>query len=429
LKLNSVTFFRPRAIKRWNRMDNDLQLLREYAANGSEEAFRELVNLHSGMVHGVARRIAGDDFAEEVTQGAFLLLARKAGSIKTGVVLAGWLHRATRFVALEVLRRDKRKRELAENLSHMEPLNSSADSVWTQLAPLLDEALDGLRGADREAVVLRFLEGRSFAEVAAATDSTEAATKMRVARALEKLRGVFARKGVVLTAALLASALSSNAATAAPAGIASAVLAKSATTTAPGLATLLKELLFMKKIKIAVVAAGALLLTGSVLIPVALHSSSAVVTTFYPMTGEWTGSMEMSGAGGKATRPVELSITTSPDGRRCQIDMRVAESTYVQKYHFSHELDETGKQIATLDDPRVALLKGFGKVIAGENDAQEWEAAVRTPHANGYSECRWIVRGDELIINRHDRHGRFLKRADQYSKLELRRKSKVAASL
>jgi RNA polymerase sigma factor (sigma-70 family) len=409
-------------------MEEDFQLLDAYVRNGSEEAFCKLVERHSAMVYGVARRMVGEDMAEEVAQGAFLLLARKAKSINSRVVLAGWLHRATRFIALEILRRETRKRELTEKLSRMEELNCGDESIWTQLAPLLDDALEALRGADREAIVLRFLEGRSFSEVATATHSTEAAAKMRVSRALEELRGVFARQGVVLSSAGLATALSTHGAVNAPAGLATAVLAKSSQFSAPTLADVLKNLLFMKKIKIAVVALGALLLTGSIVTPIALQSK-AVVTTFHPMDGEWSGNMELTIGGQKTMRPVELLVTTSPDGRRCEIDMRVAESDFVQKFHFTHELDSTGRQIATKDDPRINLLQGFGKVTGAAQSGKEWRAEVRTSHPNGFTNCRWVVQGDALIIARHDRLGSIFRKVDQYSTLELRRKTKVASSL
>lgn len=92
-------------------MPNDGELLREFVEGGSEEAFRILVERHTGMVHGAALRVVHDEsVAEEVTQAVFIILARKARSLTHKPVLAGWLYRTAHFVALEALRTEKRRR-------------------------------------------------------------------------------------------------------------------------------------------------------------------------------------------------------------------------------------------------------------------------------------------------------------------------------
>jgi DNA-directed RNA polymerase specialized sigma24 family protein len=65
---------------------------------------------HSGMVHGVAMRVAGDALADEVTQAVFIILARKAGTLRDGAVVGAGLYRTARFVALEAVRAEKRRR-------------------------------------------------------------------------------------------------------------------------------------------------------------------------------------------------------------------------------------------------------------------------------------------------------------------------------
>src|SRR2546427_9906851 len=86
-------------------MSDDFELLREHVERGSDEAFRTLVERHSGMVHGAAMRIVRDEhLAEEVTQAVFIILARKGARLRRGTILAGWLHRAARLVALGALR-------------------------------------------------------------------------------------------------------------------------------------------------------------------------------------------------------------------------------------------------------------------------------------------------------------------------------------
>src|SRR6185503_3267074 len=175
-------------------MLRDCDLLQEFVDRGSDDAFRALVERHTGMVHGAALRIVRDnELAQEVTQAVFVLLARKARHLSRGTVVAGWLYRSARFVALEAVRAEKRRQQRQEVFAQM---NATTDSVWSQVEPLFDEVMNRLGSIDRDAVVLRFLEERTFPEVAQALGTTEAAAKMRVGRALEKLRSAFARRGV-----------------------------------------------------------------------------------------------------------------------------------------------------------------------------------------------------------------------------------------
>ena len=102
-------------------------------------------------------------------------------------------------------------------------LNKPQPDVWPEIAPMLDAAIAGLNETDRHAVVLRFLDGCSMSEVGAAIGASEDAAKKRVARALEKLRLFFTKRGVVLPAALLATAISANSVQAAPVGLAKTV--------------------------------------------------------------------------------------------------------------------------------------------------------------------------------------------------------------
>lgn len=404
-----------------NDMLDDFQLLRAYADNGSDDAFRELVARHGGMVHGVALRAVGSNLADEVTQNTFLLLARKAKTMRANVVLAGWLHRAARFIAMETLRREKRKARIPEIFVIEETAPTFED-----LAPVLDDALERLKEDDRQSIVLRFLEGRSFAEVGVAMRTSEAAAKMRVARALEKLRAAFARQGIALTVTALATTLSSQAAPAVPEGIATLALAKAATKSAgASMGQALRELLFMKKIKMAVIAGGALLFVGSVVAPMAL-SPRAVVNSFQPMAGEWAGTMQVEQNGSKVTQPVELLVATSNEGRKADITMKVGGG---QIYNFSHEIDATGRRVTTNDDPKLNVNTGVGKVTDSESEPA-WSATVLTPHRSGYSECVWTVRGDELKISRHDQFRKYyVHRFDQYSTLILRKKTDARAGL
>src|SRR6185436_5938764 len=91
-------------------MNDDFELLRAYSEKGSEGAFSELVERYKGLVYASALRQTNNaSLAEEVTQAVFVVLARKAGTLKPGIILSGWLFRATRFAASDVLKGERRR--------------------------------------------------------------------------------------------------------------------------------------------------------------------------------------------------------------------------------------------------------------------------------------------------------------------------------
>ena len=146
---------------------DDMALLREYAAGNSEAAFETLVSRRVGFVYSAAlRQVRDPHLAEEVTQAVFIILAQKAGRISDKTILAGWLFSTTRFAALAQMRADakRRRREQEANMqSEIQP--TAPDLFWEQMSPLLDEALATLGETDRQAVLLRFFENKSLAEV------------------------------------------------------------------------------------------------------------------------------------------------------------------------------------------------------------------------------------------------------------------------
>jgi RNA polymerase sigma factor (sigma-70 family) len=206
---------------------DDRQLLQAYARGGSEEAFATLVSRHIDLVYSVAWRTVGHHHqAEEITQAVFVILARKAASLNPATVLAGWLFRTARLTAANYRRAEIRRARREQEASMQ--VNLEPTEQWPEVAPLLNDAIAGLREKDRNAIVLRFLQGKDYKAVAAALGGTEEAAQMRVSRALEKLRKLFAKRGVVLPAAALSGLLATHATQAAPAGLAAAVTAAAA---------------------------------------------------------------------------------------------------------------------------------------------------------------------------------------------------------
>jgi RNA polymerase sigma factor (sigma-70 family) len=264
---------------------DDHALLRDYADNGSEAAFAALVARHVNKVYSVALRHTGKPHqAEEITQAVFVILARKAGRLGGRVILEGWLYQAARLTAVTYIRGEIR-RARREQEAHMHTaLNQTEAEVWTQIAPLLDNALAGLNETDRQAVVLRFFYGQSMKEVGATMGGSEGAARLRVHRALEKLRRFFSRRGITSTPAILAGAISAHSVQVAPAALAQSVtvvaLAKGAAagSSTPTLIEGALKLMAWTKIKSAVIAGAVLLLAAGTTTVVVRHSHPAAPT-------------------------------------------------------------------------------------------------------------------------------------------------------
>jgi RNA polymerase sigma factor (sigma-70 family) len=175
--------------------------IREYGVTGSAEAFGAVVLAHVDAVYSQClRQLHDPGAAEDVTQQVFITLAQKAAKISPDVVLAGWLFAATRYCCANYQRGAVRRRaaERKAALMRNEVIESSAifGESREPMNELLDDALAHLRQRDRDAVLLRFFQGRSLREVGDQLGVSEDAAKQRVSRAIEKLRGYFARRGV-----------------------------------------------------------------------------------------------------------------------------------------------------------------------------------------------------------------------------------------
>ncbi|HWC61632.1 MAG TPA: sigma-70 family RNA polymerase sigma factor [Verrucomicrobiae bacterium] len=264
-------------------MNNDLDLLREYAEQHSEPAFATLVSRYVDLVYSAALRQVNDShLAEEITQATFIILARKAASLGRGTILPGWLYRTAGYAARDALRRQRRRQHREQEAymqSTLNESNSASASAWEELSPWLDVAMAQLGQTDRDALVLRFFEGKSLREVGSAFGTSEEAAKKRVTRALDKLRTFLSQRGVESTASAIGGAISAHSIQAAPVALAKSVTAVAITKGAAASGstlTLIKgalKVMAWTKVKTAAVVGVVVLLAAGTTTAVVKHQS------------------------------------------------------------------------------------------------------------------------------------------------------------
>jgi RNA polymerase sigma factor (sigma-70 family) len=197
----------------------DIELLEQYVRTRAEDAFAELVRRHLNLVYSVAFRFTGQNQdAQDIAQAVFIILANKARTLRRQTVLTGWLYETTRNTAAHWHRGNVR-RQIREQEASMQTSQSDTTDTWQQLEPHLEAAMASISERERTLLALRFYENRTGHEAAAALGIREDAAHKRTARALEKLRKFFTKKGVVQSPAAIASTVSANAVQSAPAGM------------------------------------------------------------------------------------------------------------------------------------------------------------------------------------------------------------------
>jgi len=295
-------------------VSEDGRLLRQYREQGSEAAFARLAARHLGFVYATCLREAGNAvLAEEATQVVFLLLARKAPPVRSGQSLSGWLFQTARFAARNARRREERRKRWEERaVEQMPSAEREGDALWDHLSPTVNDALASLGAKDREAVLLRFAEGLNFPELGAALGTSEDAARMRLNRAVERLRRFFAKQGVTLSGAVLIGLLADRTVQAAPAPCAAAVAkiagsaaagAGSAETVSPDVYSQLQgalKAMMTTKLKLAAVIA----------VTVTLAATLPFVTRAQDRAGRVAPLVT-----GKTTPPPPLSSFLLPDAR------------------------------------------------------------------------------------------------------------------
>jgi RNA polymerase sigma factor (sigma-70 family) len=330
-------------------MITDSELLRRYGESRCEAAFTELVHRYIDFVYSAARRqVAGDaHLARDVTQRVFIKFAQKALSLSPDVVLSGWLYTTTRYAAAKAIRTERRWRAREEKaMELLSPQEPSSPPPWQELQPVLDSVMHELNERDRNAVLLRYFEGRPLAEVGTKLGLSEDAARMRLGRALEKLRQLLARRGVTsTTTAALAGLLAQQTVSAAPAGlavnVAGAALASVTTVgTSATIATIMTA-----KIKIALV-------------------SAAVIAVATPLALQY-----------RSTVKLRQEVQT------LRMENQQLAAVSVENARLSNLLAEASARPPDSAEPSVELLKLRGEVARLRDDSREL-ARLQTAAAN-----------------------------------------------
>ncbi|MBB5349958.1 RNA polymerase sigma factor (sigma-70 family) [Haloferula luteola] len=195
---------------------SDQELLRDFATRRDEDAFAMLVSRHRGLAFATAYRICGNAMdAEEAVQHGFTTLSRKVRQGAEIQSLGAWLHRVVVHEAVKIRKKQhfrKDRERLAQK--HQEMAREGRDPI-AELRPVLDEALNSLRGSDRVVLTLHYLEGRSFKCIASQLGGTAGAWQKRSIRALEALSKRLRHQGVPVSIAALTSFLAASRAEAA----------------------------------------------------------------------------------------------------------------------------------------------------------------------------------------------------------------------
>jgi RNA polymerase sigma factor (sigma-70 family) len=226
---------------------SDAALLQRFTAHRDEEAFAALVRRHGPLVLGACRRVLRDlHEAEEVSQAVWLVLARKAASVRPPGRLAAWLHGVAHHLALNARRAAARRRRHEAGGIHREPAAAKADLLdelsARELLLVLDEELQRLPAAYRLPLIHCALEGRTTEEAARQLGWTPGSVRGRLVRGRALLHARLVRRGLALPATLaVVEAARGLAPAAMPAGLAGQV-ARAAAAFAAGRPAALGEL-------------------------------------------------------------------------------------------------------------------------------------------------------------------------------------------
>ncbi len=268
----------------------DIELIATFASSGAdpldrvqgEAAFAELVNRHQQMVFRTCLRMLNDAHeAQDTTQATFIVLMKKADRLKREGALGGWLHAVARRVSLEAIQRrsaEAKRREAAT--AAVEPNDAEATVDTDAVLRCVDEELERLSVPQRQAVVLRYLQGHSQEQSSILAGCPLGTMKRRASDGIASLRSRLAKRGVAIGLPAVAAALVSEAQATIPETLLPSILTAAkayaagaaATGVLTGAAVLAKgamDVMFWSSVKTAVVVTAACVVVAGTCVVVA----------------------------------------------------------------------------------------------------------------------------------------------------------------
>lgn len=216
-------------------MKSDSDLLRDFAFKQNQASFAEVVQRHLGFVYAVCvRRLRDPGKAQDAAQAVFIALARKARNVADAPSLQGWLHRSACLQTRHLMRSENNRLNREGTALRLGTTMGNASEPLGEIGAVIDDVLSELPESDREAIMRRFFNGESYAEVGAKLRVTENAARMRVERAMAKMRSLLEKRGISSTAAALGAALPTYASAQVPAGLVATITRVSVLTAAGG---------------------------------------------------------------------------------------------------------------------------------------------------------------------------------------------------
>ena len=355
----------------------DRALLLEYAADGSGEAFAELVRRHSGSVYAACLRILGNpQAAEDAVQAVFMVLARKAGHLGRESCLAGWLLLTARHVALRSLRAEARRKAREKEAATMGSANERGPA-WEDVRPHLDAALAALPAAQRSAVVLRFLEGRTREEAAREMGCSEESLSVTASRALVRLRGWLGKRGVGVSSDALCVMLTAQAGAATvPAALLATLQAIGTGAAASSAASALAEgtlrTLLAAKLKAAAWVAGTVLALGaggSLVVPWFAARQPLAASTARGTDAE--ANRPFAGLPSWVPAPGEVAVLTQANGRLANSFASTC-APYFHPFYYAKIVSNNSSYLVNPYFGEYGALVGCGGGPSSSNDNTLW---------------------------------------------------------
>ena len=198
---------------------SDTALLHQWRNTNDADAFAELLARHASMVYGACLRVVRNPgVAEEVAQECFIELMEGPKNIRT---VGAWLHTVATRRALDRLKAEGRRRTREAN--YAADRAPTVEATWDDTSDYVDEAIAALPDDLREAIVLRFLEGKRQQEIAELLSVSRTTVRSRIENGIEQVRGYLDQRGVLLSAVALTGFLESLPVEAAPSSLLAAL--------------------------------------------------------------------------------------------------------------------------------------------------------------------------------------------------------------